>query len=447
MTLYSVRIAAKTLEELHELDKFKLDLKHRAARQEEKNRYVVPGILHEDQIEKVKTAGYEVQIVSDLSVEAKMRAKGISPVNRFAATRAIDLEHKSISQGYLTVEEIESALSSLTKAHPDLVTLIELPNHTWEDRISHAVRVGAGAKPNKPGILFTGSMHAREWGGSDVCINFLYALISSYINNSALSYGGKTFTSEQIKSILENLEVFVFPDVNPDGKHFSQTGHNAEEVYWRKNRNPNKIVNAEDVGVDINRNFDFLWSSGIGTSADTSDEIYKGTGPFSEPENKNVQYILDAYSNIGYYLDVHSYSGLIMYSWGDSKNQSIDPNQNFHNPAYDGVRGGQGSDYEEYIPAEDESKMKELANRMNDALAAVRGRPYEVEQSVGLYPTSSTSDDYAFSRYFVDGSKNKVLGFTIEFGEEFIPEYSEMKKIIDDVCSAMTELCLTVSSE
>ncbi len=243
---------------------------------------------------------------------------------------------------------------------------------------------------------------------------------------------------------MENLEVFVFPDVNPDGKHFSQTGRSAEEVYWRKNRNPNAITNTGDIGVDINRNFDFLWSSGIGTSTDPADEIYKGTDLFSEPENKNVQYILDAYSNIGYYLDVHSYSSLIMYSWGNAKNQSIDSNQNFRNPAYDDARKDPNSNYEEYIPTEDELRMKDLANRMNAALAAVRGRGYEVQQSVGLYPTTGTSDDYMFSRHFVDGMKNKVLGFTIEFGRDFIPEYSEMEKIIDDVCSAMTELCLSV---
>jgi carboxypeptidase T len=91
---------------------------------------------------------------------------------------------------------------------------------------------------------------------------------------------------------------------------------------------------------------------------------------------------------------------------------------------------------------------------MNDALAAVRGRSYKIERAVGLYPTSASSQDYAFSRRLSDDTKGKLYAFTIEFGSSergdpgntFIPPYSEMRKIIDDVCAAMTELCLVVSS-
>ena len=83
---------------------------------------------------------------------------------------------------------------------------------------------------------------------------------------------------------------------------------------------------------------------------------------------------------------------------------------------------------------------------MNAALAAVRGTHYTVQQSVGLYPTSATSDDYAFSRHLVNPVKRKVYPFTIEFGNEFIPPFAEMQQIIRELCSAMTELCLAVAT-
>ena len=59
-----------------------------------------------------------------------------------------------------------------------------------------------------------------------------------------------------------------------------------------------------------------------------------------------------------------------------------------------------------------------------------------MKQSVGLYPTSSTSDDYSFSHHIVNGSNQKTYGFTIEFGKEetgFIPPFSEMQNVIKEV--------------
>jgi carboxypeptidase T len=79
----------------------------------------------------------------------------------------------------------------------------------------------------------------------------------------------------------------------------------------------------------------------------------------------------------------------------------------------------------------------------------VRGRKYRVEQAVVLYPTSATSDDYAFSRHIVNGSNQKTYGFTIEFGKEetgFIPPFSEMQNVIKEVSSGLTELCIAAAT-
>jgi len=66
-------------------------------------------------------------------------------------------------------------------------------------------------------------MHAREWGGSDICVAFATNLLKSYVSGAPLKYGNKTFTPPQVKAILEQLELFIFPDVNPDGKAYSQS--------------------------------------------------------------------------------------------------------------------------------------------------------------------------------------------------------------------------------
>jgi carboxypeptidase T len=454
MSLHDVYVIAKDVGHLRELAKLKIDAHFRAARQEEENRIVVPAVLSKGEIAKVEKAGYSVRIGEDVSDWLRLRQAEVHAGNRFEE-RPGELEPAAFQvMGYLNEEEVEASLKQLSQRYPNLVKLIPLPERTWEGRLSHAVRLGAGDVANRPGLLFTGSMHAREWGGSDICVGFLQNTISSYANNSPVSYGEKTFSADQIRTIVEKLNVYVFPDVNPDGKHYSQTvdpgSGERQGEWWRWNRNPNTDVDSRNPGVDLNRNFDFLWGSGIGTSSVPGDWEYKGTNAESEPEILNVVHLFDNYEEISCYVDIHSYGELIMYSWGDDDNQEIYPNQHFRNEAFDGKRGRLRDDvYGEYLAPGDREVLERLGNRMNDALRKVRNREYEVKPSSGLYATTATSSDYAFSRYFTGKSKHKIYGFTIEFGPvrtRFVPEYNEMRHIVEEVSAALTELCWTVVS-
>ena len=130
----------------------------------------------------------------------------------------------------------------------------------------------------------------------------------------------------------------------------------------------------------------------------------------------------------------------------DFENQDDIPVQNFLNSAFDGQRGLVGdSAYREFMGGDDQATLLDLAQGINAALTEVRGTSYTVDQAVGLYPTSGTSDDYAFSRHRVDGARGKVFGFTIEFGQQFVPAYEEMQRIMADVAAGLTELCRRVA--
>jgi carboxypeptidase T len=441
MEYYDVLIKVESLEELRKLDTFDLDIKRRAARQESEKEYSIPGILTKPDIDKLASAGYVINIVRDLTPISLERQSQVSRINRFADLETDAIDDSLTIQGYLTNEEIDSAISVFASSNSGIVTRIELPFLTWEGRRSFAVRLHAGTNTLRTGVLFTGGMHAREWGGADICIAFMLLMVNSYKNNLSMQFGGKVYSAIQVKQMMEELDIFIFPNINPDGRNYSQNTY----TWWRKNRNPNGNGPA---GVDLNRNFDFLWNSGIGTSSSQSSETYKGSAPFSEPETKNVKYLFDSYSSIRYYLDIHSYSGLILYNWGIDNNQNIILSQNFLNNAFDGLRGVQGdSAYREFISTLDENTLKGLTKRMHDALQTVRGKNYLVEQSMGLYPTSATSCDYSLSRNFISASNQKVYGFTIEFGDEFIPPITEMNLIKSDINAAMSELCLAACSD
>ncbi|HTD36736.1 MAG TPA: hypothetical protein VK669_04415 [Candidatus Limnocylindrales bacterium] len=71
----------------------------------------------------------------------------------------------------------------------------------------------------------------------------------------------------------------------------------------------------------------------------------------------------------------------------------------------------------------------------------MRGTNYDVFQSVGLYPTSATSDDYSYSRTFVDATKTKVRAYTLETGTEFQPPYAEALNIINEVKAGLVKFC------
>lgn len=353
---------------------------------------------------------------------------------------------------YLNIDEVESATANLAAAYPAICQLITLPHTTFEGRICHALRLGGGAAGSRDCVMIICGVHAREWGSCEIGVDFAADLLEAYSGNLGLTYGGKSFSAAQIQSLLNTLHVIVFPLVNPDGRHHSQTS----DAMWRRNRNPaNSGGNPSCVGVDINRNFDFLFdfnatfSPASGVSIYTSDnpcnasQVYHGPAAFSEPEAQNVKWLLDTNPRTRWFVDVHSYSEDILFSWGDDENQSANPPMNFRNPAFNALRGVDGdAAYKEFIPSTDLAVAQQLAINFRDALQAVRGKSYTAKQGFDLYPTAGASDDYAYSRHFADPSKGKVYGYTIEWGTEFQPPWAEMELIIQDVSAGLIAFCL-----
>ncbi len=341
--------------------------------------------------------------------------------------------------GYLSAVGIEACLQWLAATYPAICQLIVLPETSVEGRTCRCVKIANGAGSDRHGVLFLGGVHAREIVNPDLLVSWALAVCDAYTRNVGLTFGGKSYAASDVQLIVNALDIFVFPLVNPDGRVYVQSP--AGDAMWRKNRNPNPGLPCK--GVDINRNYDFLWSSGIGTSSSSCSETFKGPGAFSEPETRNVRSLLDNYPNIECMIDVHSYSEDILYSWGDDNDQTTDSNQNFQNPAFNGLRGTLGDAvYNEYILPSDLDWYTQTGNRMRDAIAAVRGRVYTAMQSTGLYPTTATSDDYAYSRNFVDGTKRKVFSYTVETGTEFQPPYAEGLNIISEVSAGLLEFCL-----
>src|SRR6476619_7220447 len=308
--------------------------------------------------------------------------------------------------GYLTADEVEAAMILGERNHAGYFERIALPHLTWEKRRVHACRIGrtgrnGASRRRRPAVCFVGGVHGREWGSPDILVYFARRLLRAYRDGKGVRLGHRSFTAPQIRRVVEHLDVIVLPQVNPDGRHFSMERH----PMWRKNRRPAPRGRGhKSVGVDLNRNFPFLWRFDRHFAPDTVQstfnpgdyETYAGTSEASEPETRNVIWLLDRFPNIRYFVDLHSYGETILHSWGTDENQSDDPRMNFRNPQYDGMRGRINDHvYREYLPAADAKLAARMGKRMADAIRRVRGREYKVKQAVGLYPTAGASDDYA----------------------------------------------------
>lgn len=330
----------------------------------------------------------------------------------------------------LSVEEIRSAFDALAQEYG--FDTFETPEKTFENRTIFGGAVGGSGKncTSTDGYraYFNGAIHARERGSSDNIIYFMADLLYANKHGQGIRYGSRSWTNCDVKRALKAGIVFV-PLSNPDGVAYDQ----ATNSCWRKNRNPASATPGvpASYGIDLNRNFDFLWDflkkfdPSVGpnvASSNPSAQTFHGTSAFSEPETRGVKWVLDTFKSIRWYIDLHSYTGIVLHSWGSDENQSRRPYMNFMNETYDSVRGlmpdslEEGKAYGEYMPSDDWRDASYAAVRTGTAMTGATGRLYEISAGSYLYPTSGASDDYAYSRHFADPSLNKVFAYTIEFG-------------------------------
>lgn len=339
---------------------------------------------------------------------------------------------------YLSVAAIDAAVDHITGSYPSIATAVTLPEASVESRTIKALKIADGAGAQRPGVLFLGGTHARELINPETVVSFALRLCDAYVNNTGLAFGPKSYEPGTIQSLVKSLDIVLLPMVNPDGRNFCLMP--GGDPMWRKNRSNHPAHTCR--GVDLNRNYDFLWSSGIGTSSDSCSDVYKGPAAFSEPETRNVRWLIDNFPNLACVVDIHSYSELVLFPWGDDENQTTDPSQNFQNPVFDGQRGVVGSGYKEYIPVSDLEAHKAMGGRIRDGIAAVRGRVYTSQQSISLYPTTGTTHDYAYARHFVDTGRRRILGFTVETARAFQPDDAEKDSVITEVSAGLVECLL-----
>ncbi|RFU74454.1 carboxypeptidase a [Trichoderma arundinaceum] len=378
------------------------------------------------------------------------------------ATAPRGLGTQSSSTSFSTIlnpKEISSGLQGLVNTYG--IQTFNTPYKTAQGATIQGAKVGGtgGTCNDAYRVFINGNIHARERGSADSVLYFISDLLYANKNGLGLTYGSKSYTNAQVKTALA-AGIVVIPLSNPDGVAYDQSTNSC----WRKNRNPNS---GQSPGVDLNRNFDFVWdfrkwfASGAQSSVAStspSSETYHGTSAFSEPETKSIKWVFDTYSKIRWFVDLHSYAGDVLYNWGSDENQSQYSYMNFLNGSYSSTRGiiddtiAPGRGYGEYVSTADLNAKVTVANRLGSGLSGGGGRAYTVQQSAYLYPTSGASDDYAYSRHFADPSTNLVHSYTVEFGFgnnaascPFYPTVSQFNSNLRATSAGFMELLLSAT--
>jgi hypothetical protein len=349
----------------------------------------------------------------------------------------------------MNVAEVKSAVQGLVKEFG--IDMFAAPEKTHDGATMFGGKVSDDKKCDDAYRVFLNAgIHARERGGPDNLIYFISDLLWAKRLGTGLTYGANKYTNADVLKALSTGIVFM-PLSNPDGVTYDQ----ATSSCWRKNRNPAGYV-------DLNRNFDFLWDfktkfapnpPSTLASENPNSQTYHGKAPFSEPETRNIKSVMDKYTKVRWFLDLHSFAGDVLYNWGDDTNQETLSSENFRNAAYDGKRGEipdePSAEYKEYLSTSDLNDKVSVANKVAAGMGAAAGRAYIAMQSAYLYATSGASDDYAYSRGFANSNLNKVHGYTVEFGFEnpaetcpFYPSQDQFKSNILETGAGFMEYVL-----
>ena len=208
---------------------------------------------------------------------------------------------------FKTYPQVNGYIDGLVALRPDLASKVTIGT-TIQGRTIYGMRISGSAGPgSKPAVIFSGCQHAREWIAVMVPMYIADALVRRYDSDA------------QIHALMDRVEFFIVPIVNPDGYEYTYAT-NGDRL-WRKNRHVNI---GGSYGVDLNRNWSVDWNGGHSTSTDPNSEVYVGTAAFSEPETVAVRDFITARPQIVGHIDFHSYAQLVLENWAHMDTQAPD---------------------------------------------------------------------------------------------------------------------------
>ncbi len=248
---------------------------------------------------------------------------------------------------------------------------------------------------SEPEVLYTAIHHAREPASLSQLVFYMWYLLENYDTDS------------EIKSIVDNTELYFVPVINPDGYLYNEQTDPEGGGFWRKNRHDDDNNAGNGVGIDNNRNYDYyingdpndgIWG-GPGSSPNENSPTYHGTEPFSEEETKAMKWFVEQHDFV-LALNNHTFGDIIYYPFGYADVATPDDN------LYQGI-------------------LAEMTSQ--NGYSPVRDSPF-----------AGDSDDFMYGTV---GTHNKIISMTPEIGNSFWPAQSS----IEVICKEMMYFNITAA--
>ena len=335
------------------------------------------------ELQRITSAGFTYDVlINDVSTYYANQNNNSkeNPVSRSASCGVTPVHNVAVPAnfttgsmgGFYTYQEILNSLDSMKARFPNLITARQQIDtfHSIEGRPLYWLRISNhpdSEQVAKPQILYTGLHHAREPASVTDLVFYMWFLLENYA------------ADPEVKYLVDNTEMYVIPCLNPDGYIYNQTNNPNGGGLWRKNR---RLNNDQTYGVDLNRNYGFNWGyDNVGSSNVTTDDTYRGTAAFSEPETQASKWLAE-HHNFKIAVNYHTYSNMLVYPWG----------------------------YQASFLTPDSMMFLSYAAVMTQ----FNGFKYGTgDQTVG-YTTNGDSDDWMYGD---QSTKNKIISMTPESGD------------------------------
>ena len=204
-------------------------------------------------------------------------------------------------EDYHDYAELVAELQDIADTYPQLTSLFSI-GQSIEGRELWCLKISDNPdvdETDEPAFSLVALHHAREILTIEVALHTIHQLLDGYGQDEQTTY------------YVDNREIYVIPNLNPDGSEHDHSG--GWFGFWRKNRRVNG--GSPCMGVDLNRNYGYLWG-GVGSSGNPCSDTYRGTEAFSEPETVAYRDFLIDHPNVTTLISLHTHAKLVLYPWG-----------------------------------------------------------------------------------------------------------------------------------
>lgn len=186
---------------------------------------------------------------------------------------------------YPTYEAYEEMMFDFAQNHPDKCEIITLGTLSSNRKILVA-HINNGVSDGKPKFLYTSTIHGDETTGYIMMLR----LIDYLLENQTLP---------EVQNVLDNIDLFVCPNTNPDG------------TYHGGNNTVNGATRANAQGIDMNRNFP---------------DMNDGPHPDGNPYASETEWLMDFAQNYQFTMAANYHGGaeVMNYPWDNETDLHVD---------------------------------------------------------------------------------------------------------------------------